>query len=220
MIYFTSDTHLGHINMIKGISTWEDKTECRDFLTLEEHDNLIIDNINDTVGKNDILYHLGDFCMGPRDNVWKYRKRLKVKQLHFVVGNHDHHIINNSIVKKEEGYINTYNLFTSISQYIDTKIMGQNMMLCHYAMRNWHKGSSGSWMLHGHSHGNLPYYFSHKMRKIKHPKQEIYSIGYFKTKDVGIDTHPEFRPYSFEELKEEFDKYKYVNLDIDHHGVR
>lgn len=35
-VFITSDTHYGHANICRGVSTWDDKTKCRDFDTVEK----------------------------------------------------------------------------------------------------------------------------------------------------------------------------------------
>lgn len=57
--------------------------------------------------------------------------------------------------------------------------------LCHYAMHVWHQSHKGSWMLFGHSHGDLN------------------PIG--KTFDIGVDAH-NFEPWSMEEIEAEMAK--------------
>lgn len=52
-IWFTSDTHFGQQRTL-------DLTR-RPFESVEEMDQTIIDNWNKTVGKNDVVFHLGDF---------------------------------------------------------------------------------------------------------------------------------------------------------------
>lgn len=81
-VWFTSDWHLGHKNILK----YEDGT--RPFASIEEHDEAILQAVADTVGENDILYVLGDVCMG---DIKKYANRIRdlpgTKML--VSGNHD-----------------------------------------------------------------------------------------------------------------------------------
>ena len=43
---------------------------------------------NDRVQPGDTVYHLGDFAMGPRDNIGDYRRRLQGRIV-LVRGNHD-----------------------------------------------------------------------------------------------------------------------------------
>lgn len=199
-IWFCSDPHYGHKNIVRGESKWDSLQACRDFNTLEEMNQTLVQNINNNVKENDILYCLGDWSFGGLYNVYDFRKQLNVKTIHLVLGNHDHHIENNKSIPTNGGkmFINTKDLFTSVNHYIHKKINGQRMVLCHYAMRTWDKGHHGSWMLYGHSHGTLPWYDN------------------YKTMDVGFDTHPEFRPYHFDEIKEIMDKR--IPLLVDHHN--
>ena len=53
-IWFTSDLHFGHQNIIKFCNRpWE---------TVEEMDKALIENWNSVVGENDIVFDLGDFA--------------------------------------------------------------------------------------------------------------------------------------------------------------
>lgn len=87
--YFTSDTHYAHKNIVRGTTEWlgdEDKGQAsvdrtRNFNTLEEHNQILIDNINQLVKENDVLYHLGDWSFGGYDNIWNFRKQLKCKNI-------------------------------------------------------------------------------------------------------------------------------------------
>jgi len=54
-----------------------DKT--RDFQTLDEMNQALVDNINTFVGEDDILIHLGDFSFNGFDNIEKFRSQLNVK---------------------------------------------------------------------------------------------------------------------------------------------
>lgn len=181
-IYFSSDFHYGHKNIVKGISDWEDKSPCRDFNTMEEHNETLIQNINKTVSWDSVLYFMGDWSLGGRDSIWKFRNRLYVRTIHFIGGNHDHHIRNNSILKTDDGFRNARSFFTSYNEILEKKIGGQSMVLCHYPMRSWHKANRGSIQLYGHEHDS--YYF----------------YDNYKSMNVGIDTHPQFRPYHLEEI--------------------
>lgn len=199
--WFMSDPHYGHKNIVRGQTSWDSIQKCRPFNSVEEMNATLVKNINKKVDRNDIVYCLGDWSFGGLENVFKFRDQLNVQTIHLIYGNHDHHIENNRLQPNSGIRIrSTQSLFQSTQYYLRKKINGQDMVLCHYAMRTWDKGHHGTWMLYGHSHGTLPWYEN------------------FKTMDVGIDTHPEFRPYHFDEI-DSIMKNK-VPLLVDHHNEK
>ena len=78
--FIIADTHFGHSNIIKYCD--------RPFVTTEEMDSKLIERWNSVVGKDDIVYHLGDFALGNMTKVSGYRKQLKGK-IFLIQGNHD-----------------------------------------------------------------------------------------------------------------------------------
>lgn len=54
--WFTSDFHLGHFNIIRYCN--------RQFADTQEMNEAIVERMNASVKPNDVLYFLGDFCMG------------------------------------------------------------------------------------------------------------------------------------------------------------
>ena len=78
MIWFTSDFHFGHENIIKYCN--------RPFSSVEEMDEALIRRWNDTVGVDDEVFFLGDFSMSPKviDLVG-----LLNGDVHLIAGNHD-----------------------------------------------------------------------------------------------------------------------------------
>ncbi len=190
-IWFVSDTHFMHKNLCLGVSEWDDKEQsCRNFQTLEEMNELIVNNINKYVKEDDILYHLGDWSFGGIENIWKFRKLINCKNIYLVPGNHDHHIKSNKILPN--CIIRTFNLnskdvFTEVLPEL-TKITidKKEVILCHFPLEEWENMDRGSIHLHGHSH---------------HTKDYTDLNMYTKRMDVGMDWE-EFRPYSWEEIKE------------------
>ena len=55
-VFFISDTHFQHKNVLKY------EAEFRNFSSIEEHDEFLIENWNRTVNKKDKVFHLGDFA--------------------------------------------------------------------------------------------------------------------------------------------------------------
>lgn len=78
--YFISDLHLNHKNIIKYCN--------RPFNDVEEMNNKIINNWNSIIQPDDIVYHLGDFCLGDREVIKKFTARLSGRKM-AVLGNHD-----------------------------------------------------------------------------------------------------------------------------------
>jgi len=79
--WFISDLHLGHANILKY------SAEERPFKNLEEHDQHVIDSINETVKKRDTLYILGDVAFSKE--ALYHVKQIRVKNKTLILGNHD-----------------------------------------------------------------------------------------------------------------------------------
>jgi calcineurin-like phosphoesterase family protein len=111
-------------------------------VSVDQMDNIIINNINSKIQQDDILYHLGDFSLAK--NLVSYRERIVCQNIHLILGNHDK-------LKTEEK-----KHFKSIHNLSEIKYQNNLIVLCHYAMRVWNKSHHGSFHLYGHSHGVLP----------------------------------------------------------------
>ena len=83
MIYFTADTHLGHKAILQHCPY---RGEA--FGDLHTMNKVFIDSINNTVGRSDTLYHLGDFCWSAA-KAGHYRQRINCRKIHIIRGNHD-----------------------------------------------------------------------------------------------------------------------------------
>lgn len=82
MIYFTSDLHFNHGNIL----AYEPIT--RPFATIDEMNETLIANWNSVVKPEDTVYVLGDFAMGPAADVRGLVSRLN-GTIKLVRGNHD-----------------------------------------------------------------------------------------------------------------------------------
>lgn len=201
-IWFTSDTHFHHKNIVRGTSSWQlneseiGAQQLRDFDTLEEHDEALIQNFNSLVKPNDTLYHLGDWSFGGHEQIKIFRDRLQCKNIHLLFGNHDQHIEPINSPYRE--------LFASVGYYkelsfkVDQKwdqFRKVKICMCHYAMRIWNHSHHGSIMLYGHSHGSL---LDNGTRSM----------------DVGVDTNNLY-PYHLDEILELLKRGVEV---VDHHN--
>ena len=82
MIWFTSDTHFGHENMLRLCG--------RPWSTVVQMNDAIIDSINSKVAVDDELYILGDFSFKmTAQDAYELRKRIACKRVHLLSGNHD-----------------------------------------------------------------------------------------------------------------------------------
>jgi calcineurin-like phosphoesterase family protein len=207
-LFFTSDTHYGHSNICKATTNWTDADSVtRDFKSLNHMNDTIVNNINEVVGENDILIHLGDWSFGGFDKIAEFRSRIVCKNIHLVLGNHDHHIERN----KE----NIRDLFNSVHEYLRLEIKTFSshdmfpsetftFILCHYPIASWHNMNDGVIHLHGHVH--LP------------PHLRL-SEG--KAMDVGVDGN-NLNPHSLREIISIMSKQpiKSLVLPKDHHERR
>jgi calcineurin-like phosphoesterase family protein len=81
-IFFTADTHFGHVNILK-----HEPRRKELFGTTECMDKALIERWNSVVGANDVVYHLGDFAM--KLSVTERILPSLNGQKYLVSGNHD-----------------------------------------------------------------------------------------------------------------------------------
>lgn len=135
-IFWTSDTHFGHANIIRYCR--------RPFASVEEMDATLVTNWNAVVGPGDEVWHLGDFAHGAdARHVRSVFHRLNgVKRL--VVGNHDHADTLALPWAEPPTHLAT------------TSVAGVRVVMCHYGLRVWPGMRGKAIALYGHSHGRLP----------------------------------------------------------------
>lgn len=135
MIFFTSDLHLGHANVICHCN--------RPFASVEEMDETLIRNWNQRVKTNDTVYVLGDLMFRNQKPPEEYLDRLKGRK-HLITGNHDRDWVKKCQL---EDYFDSVNRLDYISD-------GQRQMtLCHFPMMSW-PHSTRAYMVFGHIHNN------------------------------------------------------------------
>ena len=197
-VYITSDTHYGHKNIVRGVTNWRTQDgeipveSTRDFQTIEQMNERLIDGINHFVGQDDTLIMLGDVSFGGFDNIGIFLERLICHNIHLILGNHDHHIENNRDFVQGR--------FLSVQHYLEANIEGQDFVLCHYPLQSWNGLNKGVIHLHGHVH--LP---THR------------KFGNGKRMDVGMDGNG-MDPYSISEIIKIMNKIP-IGSDMsgDHH---
>lgn len=133
-IFFTSDTHFGHKNVIKYAN--------RPFLSAPEMDDFMIKKWRDTVTDEDMIFFLGDFSFVNKNRTENIFNQLPGNKT-LIQGNHDHKY--------------TRNLpWTNQHRYHEVIIEKQVLILFHYPIASWNRMHRGSLHLHGHSHGSMP----------------------------------------------------------------
>ena len=202
-LWYTSDTHYAHANICSATTKWADPVTCREFKSLEHMNAHLVGNINEVVGQDDILFHLGDWSFGGFEQIQEFRDRIVCKNVHIITGNHDHHIENN-----KEGI---QSLFSSVNKYLNLVVkynIGTPLMdearfaLMHFPIASWDNMARGAIHLHGHVH--LPF-----------DKR----IGRGKMMDVGVDGNGLY-PIEMSEVLALMDKQPIKSMfSFDHHEV-
>jgi calcineurin-like phosphoesterase family protein len=169
-IWFSSDFHFGHNNIIKL---------CNRPTTQEEHDEWLLNRINSVVNEWDDFYILGDVSFkspGGPSRIVELLKRMN-GQKRLIIGNHDKH---NWYLDKEvfKSIHDIYSLHVT-GEFGEIALRDKLIVLCHYPIAKWASMHWGSWHLHGHCHGSF----------------ENYGLSI----DVGVDANNWF-PISIEEV--------------------
>jgi calcineurin-like phosphoesterase family protein len=145
MIYFTSDTHFGHANIIKYTN--------RPFNNVKVMDDILIRNWNLRVTNKDKIFHLGDFGFGSSGFLKDICGKLNGQKV-FITGSHDHRL--NKIIPNSLQPNDTFGMTFVGPLYSLKGLKGiPDIILCHYSMKVWSKCHYGTWHLFGHSHGKL-----------------------------------------------------------------
>lgn len=140
--FFTSDTHLGHANILK-------LGRGRPFASIEEHDETIVKRWNAVVGPDDDVWHLGDFAYRSTPEAGqRVFDRLNGRK-NLIRGNHD-----------EEATLALP--WASVQPYAEIEIIAdrkRKLVLFHYPMQEWAgfwgKGRGQTIHLHGHTHDSV-----------------------------------------------------------------
>ena len=180
-VFFTSDTHFGHSNIIKYCA--------RPFDNTNDMDEALINNWNAKVPKDGIVYHLGDFAWGSINYWEKIREQLN-GEIILIYGNHDEKYLNNKLM---------YKLFKEVTPQKKIWINKIPIYINHYPFLCFggsYKGLGATWQLFGHVHSN-----PRSEEGLDHKRL----VNCFPTQyDVGVDNN-NFTPISFDEL------HSYIN---------
>ena len=160
--YFTSDLHLGHLKA--------NELCHRPYGSVEEMNYDLIARHNSVVTPEDMVYYLGDMCMGKLEDSMPLLSRLNGNKL-LILGNHDrpsvayHHKkadARNSWLERYKQY------FPVILEQMELPLLGDDFfLLSHFPYNDpdfkdhAYEGryeallpeNHGKWLIHGHVHG-------------------------------------------------------------------
>lgn len=129
--FIISDTHFFH---------WRINRYCkRNFPTPKDMNDTMLTNWNSVVSKEDTVFHLGDFALGPKDAIYELTSKLN-GYLILIMGNHDRH---SKGWYKRAGFSEVY---TGI---VETR----DFLLSHRPLYRY--GRPGKFNVHGHIHNYL-----------------------------------------------------------------
>lgn len=172
-VYFTSDTHFGHENIIRYCN--------RPFRNAEEMNAELIRRWRETVPEDGIVFHLGDFAHG-NARLWNDILSALTGRKYLILGNHDMKAL-------RQGYMGR---FEHVAQQMTIRVGGQAIVLNHNPFLCYGGSYRDVWQLFGHVHSGLA---SHT--GLDHPRLKmLFPLQY----DVGVDNN-DFRPISFAEVK-------------------
>jgi calcineurin-like phosphoesterase family protein len=134
-LWFISDTHFGHANLLKFMHN-ETGLPLRNFDSVEEMDALIIDNWNAKVRPNDHIYHLGDVAM--HKQAFNRVMPLLSGKKRLVRGNHD--------IFKTRHYMKFFEEIHGTRRFA-------NLVFSHIPLHPMSIGARVAANIHGHCHG-------------------------------------------------------------------
>ena len=176
-VFFTSDTHFNHTNIISYCQ--------RPFKNVDEMNERIIANWNEFVSEDDIIFHLGDFCLGGAAEWTRLLDRLNGK-IYLIMGNHD-------LKNIRQGFMGR---FEHVAMQMHIEVGKQRIYLNHYPFLCFEGGYKDVWQLFGHVHNRKSNTGIDAGRL-----QYLYPTQY----DVGVDNN-NFAPVSFGQVKRIIDK--------------
>jgi len=178
MIYFTSDTHFDHSNIINLCK--------RPFKDVNQMNEKIIQNWNSCVNDDDEIYIIGDFTFNGNgtdaNNILSRLNGIK----YMIKGNHDKFLNDEAFDK---------NYFEWIKDYHVLNYQKRKLILFHYPILEWDDYYGDSIHLHGHVHN---------CSKNKDQQKRVDSLGK-RAINVGVDVN-NFTPISIEKILKIADK--------------
>lgn len=150
MIYYISDMHFGHNNVMQY--------DNRPFDNIMQMDEALINNWNARVSDEDTVYVLGDAFFNGKERCLEILCQLKGHK-HLIKGNHD----------RDKGRLGQE--WDSIQDYAEITDGEYFVLMSHYPMMFYNRQHDGAVMLYGHVHNTREWELVEKW------KQELRQIG-------------------------------------------
>ena len=149
-LWVTSDTHFGHAKRMPA---------DRGFASIEEHDEVLTENWNRLVRKNDMVFHFGDVGIQTTTFILERVAKLNGRK-HLITGNHDQvwpgHRDSHKHQKRWLG------VFDSVQAYGARRVGKRRLLMAHLPYVGDHTKeprypefrlpNKGALLLHGHVH--------------------------------------------------------------------
>lgn len=172
-IFYISDTHFGHKNILKY--------DNRPYFTVAEMDADIIKRWNAVVKKDDAVYHLGDFSWLKPAEEKEILSQLNGKKV-LIRGNHDY--------KPTDDW-------QEIVSYAEIFDNGRRVVLSHYPIAFFKNMEHGWYHLYGHVHNTYDDYLFTLMREEWERRKE----KKMKSCNVGcMQPYMDYTPRTLDEL--------------------
>jgi calcineurin-like phosphoesterase family protein len=200
-VYFTSDTHFNHDKEFIYAS--------RGYKNRYEHNDALIAKINELVRPQDILFHLGDFCLNiTMPEFEQLIARINCENIYYIWGNHNSCIRRQyeetikAEYQRDDICIYPYKVgkITYLGDYKEVIVNGHLIVLHHYPHQIWNQMQKFAWQLSGHSH------YTNPTTQLDNPNNRIL--------DVGWDGHG--KPLAFNEIQKIMSNKTHVKQDKHH----
>lgn len=138
--FFTSDTHFGHKNILKHAN--------RPFKSIDHMNEEIIARWNSKVSQDDVVFHLGDFCLTSGSSIYKkFMDRLNGRIV-WIQGNHDKKTIIQDVIidygghhwhlaHKPQDCFGEYNICGHIHNQWKVNIQKNNRVFVNVGVDQW-----------------------------------------------------------------------------------
>lgn len=182
--FFTADLHHAHASICEKAG--------RPYGSLEEMHDAMRADWNMRVSPQDRVFVIGDVSFAKKLGGDAWLRSLNGQKF-LVAGNHDF----------SDGMESSKH-WAWVKDLAEIRMGSDWIVMCHFPLLSWHRQHKGSFMLHGHCHGNMKYPW--RMRRAR-----ILDVGV----DATVKWLGHYGPVEWDEIREHMASRGIVSLD--HH---